>query len=119
MHQRAEDDRVTANNCSDTAVHVCCLQVHAAELEQRLAQVSAELSTSRALEGRLQQRLAASVPAEQLEEMAARLDAAEAAAKHEGGAMAAMLQRAEAAEAKAAELSSRKQRQLADITNLR
>jgi hypothetical protein len=51
--------------------------------------------------------------------MAARLDAAEAAAKHEGGAMAALLQRAEAAEAKAAELSSRKQRQLADITNLR
>ncbi|WIA18956.1 hypothetical protein OEZ85_003625 [Tetradesmus obliquus] len=94
-------------------------QAHAAELEHRLAQVSAELSTSRALEGRLQQRLAASVPAAQLEEMAARLDAAEAAAKHEGGAMAALLQRAEAAEAKATELSSRRQRQLADITNLR
>lgn len=100
-------------------VHAHPLQAHAAELEHRLAQVSAELSTSRALEGRLQQRLAASVPAAQLEEMAARLDAAEAAAKHEGGAMAALLQRAEAAEAKATELSNRRQRQLADITNLR
>eukprot|EP00882_Tetradesmus_deserticola_P021308 GHRQ01023069.1.p3 GENE.GHRQ01023069.1~~GHRQ01023069.1.p3 ORF type:complete len:111 (+),score=54.28 GHRQ01023069.1:381-713(+) len=99
--------------------YVRCLQGHTAELEQRLAQISAELSTSRALEGRLQQRLAASVPAAQLEDMEARLVAAEAAAKHDGGAMAALLQRAEAAEAKAAELSSRKQRQLADITNLR
>lgn len=35
--------------------------------------MSAELSSSRALEGRLQQRLASSVPAAQLEEMAARL----------------------------------------------
>jgi hypothetical protein len=38
-----------------------------------MARASAELSTSRALEGRLQQRLASSVPTAQLEEMAARL----------------------------------------------
>lgn len=51
---------------------MCCtrLQLLANDLEQRLASVSAELSTSRALEGRLQQRLAASVPAAQLEQMA-------------------------------------------------
>lgn len=48
-------------------------QALTADLEERLACVSGQLSTSRALEGRLQQRLAASVPAAQLQEMAARL----------------------------------------------
>lgn len=100
-------------------VSCALLQAHAAELEQRLAQVTAELSTSRALEGRLQQRLAASVPAVQLEEMAQRLEAAKAAAKHETGAVTALTLRAEEAERKLTELSDRRQRQLADITNLR
>ncbi|KAF8064552.1 hypothetical protein HT031_003352 [Scenedesmus sp. PABB004] len=94
-------------------------QAHNAELEQRLAQVSAELSTSRALEGCLQARLAASVPAAQLEDAVARLEAAEAASSQQGGAAAALLARAEDAERRLAELGGRKQRQLADITNLR
>eukprot|EP00878_Enallax_costatus_P003415 GHUV01003625.1.p1 GENE.GHUV01003625.1~~GHUV01003625.1.p1 ORF type:complete len:1706 (+),score=714.87 GHUV01003625.1:54-5120(+) len=94
-------------------------QAHAGELEQRLAQATAELSTSRALEGRLQQRLAASVPAAQLQEMAERLLAAEAAAKHETGAVTALTLRAEEAERKLSELADRRQRQLGDITNLR
>lgn len=95
------------------------MQAHAAEIEQRLAQVTAELSTSRALEGRLQQRLAASVPVAQYEELAQRLEAAEAAAKHESGAITALTLRAEEAERKLSQLTDRKQRQLADITNLR
>lgn len=95
------------------------MQAHAAEVEQRLAQVTAELSTSRALEGRLQQRLTASVPVAQYEELAQRLEAAEAAAKHESGAITALTLRAEEAERKLSQLHDRKQRQLADITNLK
>lgn len=51
----------------------CGVQALTSDLEQRLASVSAELCSSRALEARLQQRLAASVPTAQLDEMAARL----------------------------------------------
>eukprot|EP00879_Flechtneria_rotunda_P017649 GHRR01018501.1.p1 GENE.GHRR01018501.1~~GHRR01018501.1.p1 ORF type:complete len:2335 (+),score=1054.13 GHRR01018501.1:417-7421(+) len=94
-------------------------KAHSSELEQWLAQVTAELSTSRALEARLQQRLVASVPAAQYDEVASRLDAAEAAAAKEEGASAALLLKAEEADRKLAEVADKQQRQLADITNLR
>lgn len=55
------------------------LQTLTSELEQQLANVSAELSSSRALEGRLQQRLATSVPAAQLEDLAERLQVGQCA----------------------------------------
>jgi sarcosine oxidase gamma subunit len=95
------------------------MQTHSTELEQRLAQATAELSTSRALEGRLQQRLAASVPAAEKEELASRLLIAEAAAAKENAAATAVVLRAEEAEKKLADLTHKKQRVLADVTNLR
>ncbi len=88
-------------------------------MEQRLAQVTAELATSRAMEGRLQQRLNGSKSAAEVEEVMRRMDAAESNAAQAEAAAAGLTVRAEEAERKLAEGAQQRQRQLADITNLR
>lgn len=65
--------------------------------------MSAELSSSKALEGRLQQRLASSVPAAQLDEMAAHLQvrrSRQAPARHQS----TTLNRAEGAQGLAVQM---------------
>jgi hypothetical protein len=98
---------------------VNAIQARVVELESRLSQTSAELATTQAVEVRLQQRLAGSKTAAEVEQLYARLDAAEAAAAKLDGATAALSAKAEEAERKLQALVLQKQRHLADITNLR
>jgi hypothetical protein len=95
------------------------VQDRVAELEARLAQTCAELATSRAVEVRLQQRLAGSKTAAEVEALYARLDGAEAAAARADDNTAALTLRAEEAERRTAEALAQRQRHLADLTSLR
>jgi hypothetical protein len=95
------------------------VQDRVTELEARLAQTCAELATSRAVEVRLQQRLAGSKTAAEVEALYARLDAAESAAARADDSTAALTLRAEEAERRAAEALAQRQRHLADLTSLR